>query len=77
LFEARKPQEPEILAPVAGTISFGAETKTKNRLGITDADGEAHGMRIPKTRNIHVEEGQVVKRGVIWGAIIGRFCLRP
>jgi len=63
LFEARKPQEPEILAPVAGTISFGAETKTKNRLVITDADGEAHGMLIPKTRNIHVEEGQVVKRG--------------
>ncbi|MDD9884124.1 MAG: DNA-directed RNA polymerase subunit beta' [Gammaproteobacteria bacterium] len=63
LFEARKPQEPEILAPVAGTVSFGVETKTKNRLVITDEAGEAHSMLIPKNRNIHVEEGQVVKRG--------------
>ena len=70
LFEARRPKEPEILAPYAGTVSFGAETKTKHRLVITDDDGEKHGMLIPKTRNIIVETDQVVTRGdvVVEGA---------
>ncbi len=63
LFEARKPKEPEILAPYAGVVSRGTETKTKNRLIITDEVGEAHGMLIPKTRNINAEEGQAVERG--------------
>jgi DNA-directed RNA polymerase subunit beta' len=33
LFEARKPKEPAILAEISGTISFGKDTKGKQRLG--------------------------------------------
>jgi DNA-directed RNA polymerase subunit beta' len=35
LFEARKPKEHAILAEVSGVVSFGKETKGKNRLVIT------------------------------------------
>ena len=40
LFEARKPKEPSILAEVSGIISFGKDTKGKQRLVITKDDGE-------------------------------------
>ena len=41
LFEARKPKEPAILAEISGTVSFGKETKGKQRLVITqDEDGD-------------------------------------
>jgi DNA-directed RNA polymerase subunit beta' len=36
LFEARKPKEPAIMAEFTGTVSFGKETKGKQRLVITD-----------------------------------------
>ncbi len=39
LFEARKPKEHAILAEVSGIVSFGKETKGKNRLVITPDDG--------------------------------------
>jgi DNA-directed RNA polymerase subunit beta' len=32
LFEARKPKEPAILAEISGMISFGKDTKGKQRL---------------------------------------------
>ena len=35
LFEARKPKEPSILAEVSGIVSFGKDTKGKQRLVIT------------------------------------------
>ena len=41
LFEARKPKEPSILAEISGMVSFGKETKGKNRLVITPKDGDA------------------------------------
>ena len=41
LFEARKPKDPAILAEATGTISFGKDTKGKQRLVITQQDGEA------------------------------------
>ena len=51
LFEARKPKEPAILAEISGTVSFGKETKGKQRLIITDADGEpTEPIDIPDTR---------------------------
>jgi len=40
LFEARKPKDVAILAEATGTVSFGKETKGKQRLVITQADGE-------------------------------------
>ena len=63
LFEARKPKEPAILAEVSGTISFGKDTKGKQRLIITGADSEQHEELIPKWRHVTVFEGEHVERG--------------
>ena len=63
LFEARKPKEPAILAEVSGIISFGKDTKGKQRLIITDADGAQHEELIPKWRHVTVFEGEHVDRG--------------
>ncbi|MFW6041606.1 MAG: DNA-directed RNA polymerase subunit beta', partial [Guyparkeria sp.] len=65
LFEARKPKEPAILAEHTGTVSFGKETKGKQRLVITDENGEQHEELIPKYRVINVFEGEHVTRGEI------------
>ncbi|WP_155516164.1 hypothetical protein, partial [Acinetobacter pittii] len=64
LFEARKPKEHAILAEVSGIVSFGKETKGKNRLVITPDDGsEIYEELIPKWRQINVFEGEHVNRG--------------
>ncbi len=63
LFEARKPKEPAILAEATGTVSFGKETKGKQRLVITDSDGETTETLIPKWRHVNVFEGEHVERG--------------
>ena len=65
LFEARKPKEPAILAEVSGTVSFGKDTKGKQRLVITQADGEVYEELIPKWRNVTVFEGEHVERGEV------------
>ena len=63
LFEARKPKEPAILADYSGTISFGKDTKGKQRIIITDDKGEQHETLIPKWRQMTVFEGEHVERG--------------
>ncbi len=63
LFEARKPKEPAILAERTGTVSFGKETKGKQRLVITPAEGDHYEELIPKWRHINVFEGEQVERG--------------
>ena len=63
LFEARKPKEPAILAEKTGTVSFGKETKGKQRLVITGPDEEQYEELIPKWRHIDVFEGQAVVKG--------------
>ncbi len=63
LFEARKPKEPAILAETTGIISFGKDTKGKQRLLITDKDGETHEELIPKWRHVIVFEGEHVEKG--------------
>ena len=45
LFEARSPKDAGMLAEVTGTVSFGKDTKGKQRLVITDLDGVA--ARVP------------------------------
>ena len=65
LFEARKPKDSAILAEHTGTISFGKETKGKQRLVITDEDGESHEELIPKWRHLNVFEGEQVTRGEV------------
>jgi len=63
LFEARKPKEPAILAEISGKISFGKETKGKQRLIIRSADGSEHEELIPKWRQVIVFEGENVEKG--------------
>ena len=63
LFEARKPKEPAMLAEISGTVSFGKETKGKQRLIITDADGEQTETLVPKWRRVEVFEGEHVEKG--------------
>jgi DNA-directed RNA polymerase subunit beta' len=63
LFEARKPKEAAILAEVSGTISFGKETKGKQRLVITNDEGEENEVLVPKWRHMVVFEGEHVERG--------------
>ena len=66
LFEARKPKDPEILAEISGTVTFGKETKGKRRLIITPADGtDPHEELIPKWRQLNVYEGEQVERGEV------------
>ncbi|MEO1924471.1 MAG: DNA-directed RNA polymerase subunit beta', partial [Gammaproteobacteria bacterium] len=63
LFEARKTKDPAVLAEATGMISFGKETKGKQRIVITDAQGEQFETLIPKWRHITVFEGEFVEKG--------------
>jgi DNA-directed RNA polymerase subunit beta' len=63
LFEARSPKDAGLLAEVTGTVSFGKDTKGKQRLIITDVDGAAHEYLIPKDKHVTAHDGQVVNKG--------------
>jgi DNA-directed RNA polymerase subunit beta' len=65
LFEARKPKEPALLAEATGTVSFGKDTKGKQRLVITTDDGETVETLIPKWRHVSVFEGERVEKGEV------------
>lgn len=63
LFEARSPKDSGLLAELTGTVSFGKDTKGKQRLVITDLDGVSHEFLIPKEKQVLVHDGQVVNKG--------------
>jgi DNA-directed RNA polymerase subunit beta' len=63
LFEARKPKEPAVLAEISGTVSFGKDTKGKQRVVLTATDGETHEELIPKWRHVTIFEGEHVEKG--------------
>jgi DNA-directed RNA polymerase subunit beta' len=63
LFEARKTKDPAILAEATGMISFGKETKGKQRIVIANSEGEQFETLIPKWRHITVFEGEFVEKG--------------
>ena len=65
LFEARKPKEAAVLAEVSGTVSFGKDTKGKQRLIITDEESVPHEILVPKWRHILVFEGEHVEQGEV------------
>lgn len=73
LFEARKPKEPAVLAEQTGIVSFGKDTKGKERLVITDERGESKEVLIPKWRQINVFEGEYVEKGEV--IVDGEFSL--
>ncbi len=78
LFEVRKPKEPSILAEASGTVSFGKDTKGKQRLIITDQDGNPTETLIPKWRHVTAFEGEHVEKGeaVVDGAADSHDILR-
>ena len=63
LFEARSPKDAGMLAEITGTVSFGKDTKGKQRLVITDLDGVAHEYLIPKDKHVMAHDGQVINKG--------------
>ncbi len=65
LFEARKSKDPALMAEISGTVSFGKETRGKQRLIITPQDGEPHEELIPKWRHVSVFEGEHIEKGEI------------
>src|SRR5215210_7209763 len=52
-----------MLAEVTGTVAFGKETKGKQRLEITDMDGNKQEFLITKDKQVLVHDGQVVNKG--------------
>src|SRR5213075_1006060 len=65
LFEARSPKDAGLLAEITGTVSFGKDTKGKQRLVITDPEGVSHEYLIPKEKHVMAHDGQVVNKGEI------------
>ncbi len=63
LFEARSPKDAGMLAEVTGTVTFGKETKGKQRLVITGSDGVSHETLVSKDKTVLVHDGQVVQKG--------------
>ncbi len=63
LFEARSPKDAGLLAEITGTVSFGKDTKGKQRLVITDLDNVSHEYLIPKDKHVMAHDGQVVNKG--------------
>ncbi|MHB8744375.1 MAG: DNA-directed RNA polymerase subunit beta', partial [Sulfuricaulis sp.] len=78
LFEARKPKDHAILAETSGVVSFGKDTKGKQRLIINDKEGVEHEYLIPKGRHITVFEGETVEQGdvIVEGAPVASDILR-
>ena len=78
LFEARRPKDPAIMAEQTGIVSFGKETKGKQRLIITDDQSQQHEYLIPKYHHIGVYEGEHVSRGdvIADGALVPHDILR-
>jgi DNA-directed RNA polymerase subunit beta' len=65
LFEARSPKDAGMLAEVTGTVSFGKDTKGKQRLIITEPVGTAHEYLISKDKHVMAHDGQVVNKGEV------------
>jgi DNA-directed RNA polymerase subunit beta' len=65
LFEARRPKDHAIIAEAGGRVEFGKDTKGKQRLKITEPDGNAREYLIPKDKHVMAHDGQVVNKGEI------------
>ncbi|MDR0528175.1 MAG: DNA-directed RNA polymerase subunit beta' [Zoogloeaceae bacterium] len=65
LFEARVPKDASMLAEHTGMVSFGKDTKGKQRLIITEPNGTAHEYLISKDKHVQIHDGQVVQKGEV------------
>jgi DNA-directed RNA polymerase subunit beta' len=63
LFEARRPKNIAVLATFDGVVAMGKPLRSKQRLIITDVNGNKDEFLIPKDKNILVREGEFVHAG--------------
>ncbi len=63
LFEARRPKNIAILATFDGVVSFGKPLRNKQRLIITDDNGNKDEFLITKDKSILVRDGEFVHAG--------------
>ena len=63
LFEARRPKDPSIISDIDGVVEFGKDYKSKQRIMVVPAKGNAVEYLIPKGRRLIVQDGDVVKKG--------------
>ena len=63
LFEARKPKEFAVISEIDGMVSFGKETKGKQKVVITPDVGDPRDYLIPRGKHISVREGDYVRAG--------------
>ena len=63
LFEARKPKEFAVISEIDGMVSFGKDTKGKQKVVITPDVGDPRAYLIPRGKHISVREGDYVRAG--------------
>ncbi|MFM7083973.1 MAG: DNA-directed RNA polymerase subunit beta', partial [Hyphomicrobium sp.] len=65
LFEARRPKDNAIIAEISGTIEFGKDYKSKQRITIAPDEEGAEPVEylIPRGKNLSVQHGDHVERG--------------
>ncbi len=65
LFEARRPKDHAIIAEISGVVQFGKDFKNKQRISIvpTEEGAETAEYLIPKTKHIHLQDGDVIEKG--------------
>ncbi|PCJ99326.1 MAG: DNA-directed RNA polymerase subunit beta' [Zetaproteobacteria bacterium] len=72
LFEARIPKDFAVISEIDGYVEFGKDYKSKRRIIVRPADGEATEYLIPKGRHLAVHEGDFVRKGdpLLDGALV-------
>ena len=63
LFEARIPKDNSVIAKISGRIEFVRDYKAKRKIAIVPEEGDAVEYLIPKTKNLEVQEGDMVRKG--------------
>src|SRR5271163_2656059 len=65
LFEARRPKDHAIIAEISGTVRFGKDFKNKQRLTIEPSEEGVESVEhlIPKSKHIHLQDGDVIEKG--------------
>ncbi|MGB7406466.1 MAG: DNA-directed RNA polymerase subunit beta', partial [Pacificimonas sp.] len=63
LFEARKPKDNAVIAPIDGRVEFGRDYKTKKKLIIHPEEGDSVDLSVPKGKHLSVQDGDTVRKG--------------
>ena len=63
LFEVRKPKDMAVVSEIAGTVSYGGESKGKRRLIVTPEIGEPKEYLVPRGKHITASDGDYVDAG--------------